>query len=374
MKKLLCVLFVSVIMIFTLVSCGNKCKHENLVPEPAKAATCTESGLTEGQKCADCGEMITAQETVPAKGHTAKAIKATEASCTAEGQNAGEECSVCKTVLSGGETIPKLDHKETPKKNVEPTCTKDGSKGGTFCSECFNDITPAEVVPALGHDEVDLIGKAATCTEEGLTDGKQCKRCETVTVAQKTIDALGHDEEDIPAVEATCVAEGSKDGKICSVCNTVTVNPTVVPIDENAHSEDAIIDVLGKAPTCTETGLGDGKQCTLCKAFTVAQETIDALGHDEYEYAPKLDPTCETTGLTAHIKCKNCDYEVLPEEVATLEHSFGEWETILPPTETTAGEQQTICPNCGSNVTKDIPALGDDSDLEIDEDGIVPAN
>lgn len=35
----------------------------------AKAATCTETGLTAGAKCSVCDEIITAQETVPALGH-----------------------------------------------------------------------------------------------------------------------------------------------------------------------------------------------------------------------------------------------------------------------------------------------------------------
>lgn len=35
-----------------------------------KAATCTETGLTDGEKCAVCGEVLTAQEVIPALGHT----------------------------------------------------------------------------------------------------------------------------------------------------------------------------------------------------------------------------------------------------------------------------------------------------------------
>lgn len=39
------------------------------VAVPAKAATCTETGLTEGSKCQRCGKTLTAQETIPALGH-----------------------------------------------------------------------------------------------------------------------------------------------------------------------------------------------------------------------------------------------------------------------------------------------------------------
>ena len=37
---------------------------------PAKAATCTEAGLTEGSQCSTCGAVLTAQQTVPALGHS----------------------------------------------------------------------------------------------------------------------------------------------------------------------------------------------------------------------------------------------------------------------------------------------------------------
>ena len=42
-----------------------------------KAATCTETGLTAGSKCSVCGEVLTAQEVVPALGHDFKDGKCT---------------------------------------------------------------------------------------------------------------------------------------------------------------------------------------------------------------------------------------------------------------------------------------------------------
>ena len=37
---------------------------------PGKAPTCEEDGLTEGVKCADCGEILVAQDVIPATGHS----------------------------------------------------------------------------------------------------------------------------------------------------------------------------------------------------------------------------------------------------------------------------------------------------------------
>ncbi len=40
------------------------------VTDQGKAATCTESGLTEGSHCSVCGQTLKVQEAIPAKGHT----------------------------------------------------------------------------------------------------------------------------------------------------------------------------------------------------------------------------------------------------------------------------------------------------------------
>lgn len=46
----------------------DKTEHTPIVV-PAKAATCTKTGLTEGSKCQRCEKILTAQETIPALGH-----------------------------------------------------------------------------------------------------------------------------------------------------------------------------------------------------------------------------------------------------------------------------------------------------------------
>ena len=59
------------------------------------AATCTSSGLTEGTRCARCGATITAQQTIPASGHTfGRWNEKTAATCTAQATHVAV-CSVC---------------------------------------------------------------------------------------------------------------------------------------------------------------------------------------------------------------------------------------------------------------------------------------
>ena len=54
--------------------CGaNLCTDHVEETVAGKSATCTEDGLTDGKKCANCGSIILPQEVIPAKGHTANA-------------------------------------------------------------------------------------------------------------------------------------------------------------------------------------------------------------------------------------------------------------------------------------------------------------
>ncbi len=55
-------------------SCGSSrvevCLHTLFEIIPGKAATCTETGLTEGKKCNDCGNIFKGREIIPATGHS----------------------------------------------------------------------------------------------------------------------------------------------------------------------------------------------------------------------------------------------------------------------------------------------------------------
>ena len=46
----------------------SNCEHANIVVSKAKDPTCTETGLTAGESCADCHKVLIAQEVVPATG------------------------------------------------------------------------------------------------------------------------------------------------------------------------------------------------------------------------------------------------------------------------------------------------------------------
>lgn len=103
---------------------------------PAKAPTCTETGLTEGKKCATCGEVLVKQETVAAKGHKEVDVAGKEATCTEKGLTAGKKCSVCGTVTVAQKEIPAKGHTEKIVDAKEATWYAEGYTGDTYCSVC----------------------------------------------------------------------------------------------------------------------------------------------------------------------------------------------------------------------------------------------
>ncbi len=202
------------------------------VVDDAVAATCTQTGKTEGSHCSGCGLVFAAQEEIPALGHTEVVDSAVAATCTETGLTEGKHCSVCNVVL-----------------------------------------VAQEVIPANGHTEVVDKAIAATCTKTGLTEGKHCSVCNAVLVKQDTIPALGHTIVTDTAVAATCTKTGLTEGKHCSVCNAIIVEQTEIPMVEHTIVTDAAV-----AATATETGLTEGSHCSVCGAVIVAQEVIPALG------------------------------------------------------------------------------------------------
>jgi hypothetical protein len=183
--------------------------HVDVTPVAGKAASCTETGLTDGEKCA-CGEITKAQEEIPALGHDYKVTPSTSATCTEAGKTTLVECTRCNYKAGG------------------------------------------DVIPATGHDyKVTTAAVAATCTTAGNTEGKKCSKCDDEIKAE-TIDALGHTPVTDAAVAATCTVAGKTEGSHCSVCGTVIKAQETVPA--TGHTAGEAVQVLKKAPTYTETG------------------------------------------------------------------------------------------------------------------------
>ncbi|MBQ8414674.1 MAG: leucine-rich repeat domain-containing protein, partial [Clostridia bacterium] len=130
-----------------------ECAHTEVTILPAKDATCTESGLTEGKVCVKCEEILAAQTIIDAKGHTEVIDEAVEPTCTETGLTEGKHCSVCSEVLVDQTTLDANGH--SFENRLCTVCGEwDYSKGlefvsngeGTCCVKSIGDCEDAEII------------------------------------------------------------------------------------------------------------------------------------------------------------------------------------------------------------------------------------
>ena len=250
------------------------------------AATCTATGTKAHYECANCGKLfvdvngrkIQVTEnylTIALVPHTVVTDEAVEPTCTATGLTEGKKCSVCGEILTAQEEIPAKGHSyDNGVVTTQPTCTDKGVKTFT-CTVCS--ATKTEEVAELGHDIVHHEAKTPTCTEKGWEAYDTCSRCGYTTY--KEIEAKGHTEEVMPAVEPTCTETGTKAHYKCSACDTLFV-------EENGEkkqvtAEDLTIPATGHTYNAAETHSNKCENCDNEISFEEIVEIIKGLDHDE---------------------------------------------------------------------------------------------
>ena len=101
--------------VVTCADCGYQYKFDEVpalghdeFTDKAVAATCTETGLTEGKRCARCGKVLVEQTVVAALGHDEVVLEATDPTIFGEGLTEGKKCARCGATLVEQETVAAL--------------------------------------------------------------------------------------------------------------------------------------------------------------------------------------------------------------------------------------------------------------------------
>ena len=106
--------------------------------------------------------------------------------------------------------------------------------------------------------------------------------------------------------EPTCTEKGVQE-RVCKCGEKETKD-----VEALGHTE--VVDAA-VAPSCTETGLTEGKHCSVCNKMLVAQETVEALGHNYLVVSLENDGVA---GSSITYNCQNCDssYDQIIEEIS----------------------------------------------------------
>ena len=259
-------------------------------------ATCTEAG-EKTRRCA-CGDAETQSiEIIP---HTEVVDPAVAATCQATGLTEGSHCSVCETILVAQTVTEMLSHTVAIDAAVAATCQATGLTEGSHCSVCDTVLVAQTVTEMLPHTMAIDAAVAATCQANGLTEGSHCSVCDTVLVAQAVTEMLPHTVAIDAAVAATCQTTGLTEGSHCSACETILVAQTVTEMIPHTKVIDAAV-----AATCQATGLTEGSHCSVCETVLVAQTVTQKLPHTEVVEGA-VAVTCTKWGYSGTVRCSQC--------------------------------------------------------------------
>ena len=347
---------------------------------PGKAASCTESGLTDGVKCSVCGEVLIQQTVIPAAGHT-KGEVVVENEVAADCVNNGSYDEVIYCIECGEElsretiVVGALGHTEgavVVENMVGASCSAEGSYDNViYCTVCGEELSRTkQTIEKLPHTEETIPGKAASCTESGLTDGVKCSVCGEILDAQEIIPAAGHTKGEVVVeneVAADCVNNGSHDEVIyCTECGEELSRETIV-VDALGHTEGAVVVENMVGASCSAEGSYDNViYCTVCgEELSRTKQTIDKLPHTE-EIIPGKAASCTESGLTDGVKCSVCGEILVAQTVIPAAgHSEGaavvENEVAADCVNNGSYDEVIYCTVCGEELNRvkhSIPAKG----------------
>ena len=300
-------------------------KRDCLHPEdervllPGKDATCTETGLKDGYKCNVCGDIVVAQDVIPATGHTESKIPAKAPTCTEAGNTVGKKCIVCDAILEQPTSIPALGHTEKVLPAVAPTCTKTGLTEGKQCSVCNEILDAQDPIATLDHN----YGALANYGDQHY---QKCTACDA------KINVSAHDFVVVNVREATCTATGAT--YYACKCGAEKSEP---------------IEKLGHKFSNEWTSDANG-HWHVCERCSVADE---AIPHNKIE-TERVDATCTSEGYYV-LTCECGKFDKIT--ISKLNHTYN--KNVTDPDCLNQGYTTYTCSACGDSYKADyVDALG----------------
>ena len=269
-----------VIFIIVLLLLLGSCTHRHtMIYHPAVEPTCDTPGSVQYWHCDECGNDYLDEKgheriddvTIDILPHIPVVDQGIPADCENDGLTEGSHCATCGEVIVAQEVIPALGHEiGTFTRVSNPTCTQTGLET-SVCTRCGETIE--RIIPATGHTEEVIPGTPATCTETGLSEGVLCSVCGAVLVEQEVVPAKGHTYgETVVIEEASCLRNGKQES-VCKDCGE-TITEIIPALGHDRVYESDV------EPTCETPGHTGRVVCDRCGMVLEEGETIPPLGHE----------------------------------------------------------------------------------------------
>lgn len=321
--------------------------HGETVTVGIVAPGCTTTGYTGDAVCEDCGYVRLKGRSIPSEGHVSDMLKGKEATCDEEGLSDGEICIECGEILVPCQVIPAAEH-DYVSVVIAPTCVHEGYTVNTCrkCNASFSDNYTPKTQHTAKNEICDYCEKIII--EEGktivfsFTSGTKYENIVWVLVKEHA--TVGEQGVNITGgflfggeyyANVTGVSAG-EDVLMVIADGDVLLQKHVEVISH----EHASVAVEGYPASCTDTGLTDGEKCSVCGYVLKQQTEIPATGHAPGEWETVIVSQIGKDGLEQQ-KCAVCGDVVDERVIPAVEQTTEKTDETTKPQETTKTDETT---------------------------------
>lgn len=212
----------------------------------------------------NCWKTLQLASEITPHEHTEIIDKAVAATCTETGLTEGKHCPECNEILEKQEVVPELGHDY-----IDGICLRCGIQNNSTITKIV--VSPDNITVKQGDTQkFKVIVQGNDNPSQEVTWKLIGNLSENTKISNQGLLCIGEDET---AEELIVTAESKQDDT-----KTAQAKIKVLPKNSEIHKHIEVVD-KAVAPTCIKTGLTEGKHCSECNEVLAKQKVLKALGH-----------------------------------------------------------------------------------------------